>query len=397
MKFETSHIPSDALHCGMALCREIRRHGFEAYVVGGCVRDIVMSQLGISPIPGIPNIHDVDIATNMPMPTIKEIFRTESNNGEAHGTLLVFYGMGDPFEVTQFRQDGNYTDGRHPDTVTFAKTFAEDCSRRDFTINAMGLDGDGNLIDPMNGLADLRNGVIRAVGDPIERFAEDPLRIIRGIRFATNFGFVIDPATKLAMDIAGPCLCKVSKERFRKEITSLDKKNYGLSTFLQFIDQMDLVKHIPIFQHMNFQAAFEKSLSVPDLRDDNVFAVMALAYDDLADAEAELTMTNDEKRLCKFYRWARYTLRYPSRPDWTDLVKLVSGDYRTVLDIMENKTEWLWTIPVALRMAKGFQPDTKKISDLVFKEGVNPGPEFGKRVREMTEQYWTRVSEQFLP
>lgn len=397
MKFETNHIPSDALHCGMELCREIRRLGFEAYVVGGCVRDIVMSELGISPIPGMLDIHDVDIATNMPMPTIKEIFRTESNNGEAHGTLLVFYGMGDQFEVTQFRQDGNYSDGRHPDTVTFAKTFAEDCSRRDFTINAMGLDGDGNLIDPMNGLADLQKGVIRAVGNPIERFAEDPLRIIRGIRFATNFGFTIDPDTKLAMTIAGPGLCKVSNERFRKEITSLNKKSYGLSTFLQFIDQMDLAKHIPIFRHMNFQAAFENSLLVPDLRDDNVFAVMALAYDDIANAEAELTMTNDEKRLYKFYKWAAYVLQYGSRPDWTDLVKLVSGDYRTVLAITKNKTEWLWTIPVALRMANGFQPDTKKISDLLFKEGVKPGPEFGKRVREMTEQYWTKISEHFLP
>ena len=397
MKFETNHIPSDALHCGMELCREIRRLGFEAYVVGGCVRDIVMSELGISPIPGMLDIHDVDIATNMPMPTIKEIFRTESNNGEAHGTLLVFYGMGDPFEVTQFRQDGNYSDGRHPDTVTFAKTFAEDCSRRDFTINAMGLDGDGNLIDPMNGLADLQNGVIRAVGNPIERFAEDPLRIIRGIRFATNFGFTIDPDTKLAMNIAGPGLCKVSKERFRKEITSLNKKNYGLSTFLQFIDQMELAKHIPIFRHMNFMAAFENSLLVPDLRNDNVFAVMALAYDDITNAEAELTMTNDEKRLYKFYRWARYVLQYGSRPSWTELVKIVLGDYRTVLAIMQNKTEWLWTIPVALRMSKGFQPDTKKISDLIFKEGVKPGPEFGKRVREMAEQYWTTVAANFLP
>ena len=356
-----------------------------------------MSELGISPIPGMLDIHDVDIATNMPMPTIKEIFRTESNNGEAHGTLLVFYGMGDPFEVTQFRQDGNYSDGRHPDTVTFAKTFAEDCSRRDFTINAMGLDGDGNLIDPMNGLADLQKGVIRAVGNPVERFAEDPLRIIRGIRFATNFGFTIDPDTKLAMNIAGPGLCKVSKERFRKEITSLNKKNYGLSTFLQFIDQMELAKHIPIFRHMNFMAAFENSLLVPDLRNDNVFAVMALAYDDITNAEAELTMTNDEKRLYKFYQWARYTLWSGSRPLWTDLVKIVLGDYRTVLAIMQNKTEWLWTIPVALRMSKGFQPDTKKISDLIFKEGVKPGPEFGKRVREMAEQYWTTVAANFLP
>lgn len=397
MKFETNHIPSDALHCGMELCREIRRLGFEAYVVGGCVRDIVMSQLGVSTTPGQIDIHDVDIATNMPMPTIKEIFRTESNNGESHGTLLVFWGMGYPFEVTQFRQDGIYTDGRHSDTVTFAKTFAEDCARRDFTINAMGLDGDGNLIDPMNGLADLQNGVIRAVGNPIERFNEDALRIIRGIRFATNFGFMIDPDTKLAMTNAGPGLCKVSRERFRKEIASLKKKSYGLSTFLQFIDQMDLAKHIPIFKRMNFQAAFENSLLVPDLRDDNVFAVMALAYGELADAEAELTMTNDEKRLYKFYRWAAYVLQYGSRPDWTDLVKIVSGDYRTVLAIMKNKTEWLWTIPVALRMAKGFQPDTKKISDLLIKEGVKPGPEFGKRVREMTEQYWTRVSEHFLP
>ena len=143
---------NNELNLAMMLISQINSYGYEAYAVGGCVRDLVRYELGQT---DTPNIHDVDIATNMPIEKLQENFTTRSNNGEAHGTILVLFRAGlefagydpVPFEVTQFRTDGDYSDGRHPDSVTFAKTFKEDASRRDLTINALGLDADGNVME----------------------------------------------------------------------------------------------------------------------------------------------------------------------------------------------------------------------------------------------------------
>ena len=156
MKIDLSTIKNDLLTSGMKLASAIESMGYEAYLVGGCVRDMVRWSLGQS---GFPDIHDIDISTNMPIEELQKTFKTASNNGEAHGTILVFQD-GEPFEVTQFRTDGAYTDGRHPDSITFAKTFKEDCLRRDFTINAMGLSGKGEVIDYYGGIADVENGII---------------------------------------------------------------------------------------------------------------------------------------------------------------------------------------------------------------------------------------------
>ena len=159
MKIDISKIKTVEFEEGLKLCASIKSSfgDNEAYVVGGCVRDILRAAAGQTEY---PEIHDVDIATNMPMDILTRRYKTASNNGEAHGTMLVF--MGDiPFEVTQFRTDGTYSDGRHPDSVTFAKTFDEDVQRRDFTINAIGIDGDGTIIDPVNGVTDITNSYLR--------------------------------------------------------------------------------------------------------------------------------------------------------------------------------------------------------------------------------------------
>lgn len=166
----------DGVRSGVALCKDIEKFGHEAYIVGGCR--------------GEPGVHDVDIATNMPIDELYSKFKCTSNNGEAHGTILVIYD-GIAFEVTQFRTDGEYSDGRHPDSVAFTKSFEEDTARRDFTINAMGIDADGNLIDCHGGEQDLENGILRTVGDAKQRFGEDALRIIRASRFAARFGIWI--------------------------------------------------------------------------------------------------------------------------------------------------------------------------------------------------------------
>lgn len=216
---------------GVDLCKQINAHGYEAYIVGGCVRDIVLWYKNGQK--GDPSIHDVDIATNMPIDELYDNFKCESNNGEAHGTILV-KNKGIAFEVTQFRVDGEYTDGRHPDSVKFTKSFRDDTSRRDFTINAMGIDADGNLIDYYGGEQDLDNKVLRTVGSAQDRFSEDALRIIRAIRFAARFDMDIDSDTYEAICNLKANIKGLAMERICAELKK--SAEYGVKAFANVIN-----------------------------------------------------------------------------------------------------------------------------------------------------------------
>ena len=295
MKIDISKINSEALKIGMELANSLQL-GMDfkkrdlAYVVGGCVRDLVRAELGQTEY---TEIHDVDIATNRPMDDIIRNFRTESNNGEAHGTLLVFR-KGIPFEVTQFRTDGEYTDGRHPDSVKFAKTFEEDVARRDFTINAIGMDGDGNLIDPTNGIKDIQNGVIRAVGNPVERFKEDALRILRGIRFSINFNYVIDADTICGMLKTVSGLANISGERVRGEILKLNKQNGGFVRFLRIVKQIGAEKYLECFKDVLFDDLLKDADKIKDFTDENVFPIILNNAIDYRATAKRLACTRDD-------------------------------------------------------------------------------------------------------
>ena len=217
---------------GSCLCSMINSYGYEAYLVGGCVRDIVMHTLGMV---DNANIHDVDIATNMPIEMLKAKFKTASNNGEVHGTILVKWND-IYFETTQFRTDGAYTDGRHPDSITFTESFKEDTARRDFTINAMGIDADGNVIDYHNGIKCLEDKVLSTVGDPAERFEEDALRIIRAYRFASRFKMTIPDNVREAIRKTKYKLANIAMERVFDEIKKC--MSYGYSELAEMIDHM---------------------------------------------------------------------------------------------------------------------------------------------------------------
>ncbi len=194
------------------VCRMLQEKGFSAYLVGGCVRDLFLG--------GTPK--DWDIATNAKPEQTKEIFPKTYDTGLAHGTITVSMGptVADHFEVTTYRTEGDYTDGRRPDSVAFVDDIEADLARRDLTMNAMAYDPVNNkIIDPFGGLKDLEAKSIKAVGDPNERFAEDGLRTMRVARFAARFGFTVDPATQEAIKNNLPVLAKVSKERMRDELT----------------------------------------------------------------------------------------------------------------------------------------------------------------------------------
>ena len=189
---------------------ELNAGGFEGYAVGGCVRDSILGK--------IPK--DWDITTNASPEEIKGIFRRTVDTGIEHGTVTVLLGD-EGFEVTTYRVDGRYEDNRHPSEVIFTKSLSEDLLRRDFTINAMAYNDSEGVVDLFGGMDDLKNGIIRAVGNPMERFAEDALRIMRAVRFASVLGFEIEEETAAAMAHFAGNLRDISAERIREELFKL--------------------------------------------------------------------------------------------------------------------------------------------------------------------------------
>ncbi len=188
----------------------LETHGFEAYAVGGCVRD---SMLGRVP-------DDWDITTSAKPIEVKALFRRTVDTGLKHGTVTVLMDK-EGFEVTTYRVDGEYEDGRHPKEVVFTASLGEDLKRRDFTINAMAYNPQKGVVDLFGGIGDLKSGVIRCVGNPMERFTEDALRIMRAVRFSAQLGFRIEEKTRDALKILAPNLKHVSAERIQAELLKL--------------------------------------------------------------------------------------------------------------------------------------------------------------------------------
>jgi len=195
-----------------AVLNRLRERGYEAYAVGGCVRD---SLLGM--VPG-----DWDICTAA-LPKETEACFTDCRvieTGLKHGTVTVLW-EGESFEITTFRTDGNYVNHRRPEQVTFVPSLREDLLRRDFTINAMAAGPEGEILDFFGGREDLKNGVIRCVGDPDQRFREDALRILRAMRFAARLGFSVEPETAAAMERNRELLRDISGERIYQELCGI--------------------------------------------------------------------------------------------------------------------------------------------------------------------------------
>ena len=195
-----------------ALLNALHAAGYAAYAVGGCVRDSLLGRTA----------HDWDLCTSALPQQVMELFGAEQciPTGLQHGTVTIKYG-GQLYETTTFRTEGSYTDGRHPDAVQFVPDVREDLARRDFTINAMAYNEAEGLVDPFGGQKDLQNGLLRAVGEPQQRFTEDALRILRLYRFAARFGFALDAATARAARQLAPHLDCISAERIQEELAKL--------------------------------------------------------------------------------------------------------------------------------------------------------------------------------
>lgn len=214
--------------------------GYEAFLVGGFVRDSLLGK----------KTDDYDITTNATPCKVKELFSEKRviETGIKHGTVTVL-SNGEPFEITTYRSDGEYLDSRHPSTVSFAVSLEEDLKRRDFTINALVADKNGEIYDYVGGISDLERKTIRTIGNPVDRFHEDALRILRAIRFSAMLGFTIEDRTVCAMNECKNLLSKISKERIASEITrTLCAKNVKNTLLAYYQIFAEIVPEIAIMK-----------------------------------------------------------------------------------------------------------------------------------------------------
>lgn len=219
----------------MPVLRTLEDAGFEAYFVGGSVRDVLLHR----------HVHDVDITTSAYPEEVKELFDKSIDTGIKHGTVTVLYG-GESYEITTFRTESGYQDFRRPDHVTFVQTLDEDLKRRDFTINALAMDMHGDIVDLFNGIEDLKNHIIRAVGNPEKRFHEDALRMMRAVRFMSQLEFKLEEKTEQAIKDNHELLKKISVERIREEFVKMGLGPFSRQAFQIFLDTQ-LSEDVPDF------------------------------------------------------------------------------------------------------------------------------------------------------
>lgn len=273
----------------------LQQNNFEAYAVGGCVRDSI---LGREP-------NDWDITTSASPEEVKALFRRTIDTGIEHGTVTIMIDKVG-YEVTTYRIDGKYEDGRHPTEVTFTSNLKEDLLRRDFTINAMAYNDTDGLVDIFGGLEDIERKVIRCVGDPRARFTEDALRLMRAVRFAAQLGYTIEEETREAMkEIAGN-LTKISAERIQVELVKtlvspnpfMMKDAYELGLTKYFMPEFDLAMETEQHNRHHMYTVGEHSLvATGHIRADKVLRLTMLMHD----FGKPLCITTDEEGIDHYY------------------------------------------------------------------------------------------------
>lgn len=234
------------------IINKLETNGYEAYLVGGAVRDIIMKKT--------PN--DTDITTNATPEEVKKVFCEHStiDTGLKHGTVtLIIEEI--PFEITTYRTESGYSDGRHPDLVLFSKNIRDDLSRRDFTMNSIAFNQNVGFIDPFNGISDIKNKTIRCVGNPTERFTEDSLRILRALRFSSVLGFEIEEETEKALYDCRELLSNISPERVYIELTKLLCGKNVRTVLMKYSDVIAIVvpeiKAMKGFNQHNFHHKYD--------------------------------------------------------------------------------------------------------------------------------------------
>lgn len=287
------------------------KNGFKAYLVGGAVRDMFMNK----------EASDWDVATDATPEQVISAFKKVIPTGIAHGTVTVHF-MGEEIEVTTFRIEQGYSDGRHPDKVAFASDIEEDLSRRDFTMNAIAVSlKDGSIVDPFNGKADIKNKVIRSVGNPLERFNEDGLRPIRAIRFASQLGFEIETNTLQAISNEKVLqkTSTISIERFRDELVKL-LKSPKPSVGLKLLESTNIMKlFLPeLLEGRNCIQNDVRGYHVFDVLDHNFYSCdgapvhkvnvrLAALLHDIGKPASKVVRVTDEGEIYNFFSHEKYS------------------------------------------------------------------------------------------
>lgn len=276
------------------ILNQLNDNGYEAYVVGGCVRDSIM---GFAP-------HDWDVCTSALPEQVINVFKDYKviPTGIQHGTVSVV--LDDTvYEITTYRVDGEYKDNRHPDSVEFVSNLKEDLARRDFTINAMAYNDKDGLIDYFGGINDIKHKLIRCVGLPSKRFSEDALRIMRALRFATQFGFKIEDDTSFAMDILSDNLKNISIERINAEISKM-LSSFSKVTIMRSFDTL--------IEYANYQILYFKMLKFlsiinPKITTINYNEKCRHIFDYGDNFIISLVITFDNPQIEEILTWLRYS------------------------------------------------------------------------------------------
>jgi tRNA nucleotidyltransferase (CCA-adding enzyme) len=370
------NIPNDVKQ----ILQEITCAGYESFIVGGCVRD---SLLGVSP-------KDWDIATNATPTEMKEIFSTYKiiPTGEQYGTMTILLNEL-PYEITTYRSDSQYSDGRRPDIVTFSQTLKEDVKRRDFTINAIAYNETDGLTDFFGGQNDLKNRIIRCVGDPAERFNEDALRIMRAIRFAVTLDFDISKETIEAIYNNGKNLENISQERKRDELLKTlkglhkIKKDTQHYTKLRLMTEYIIKRIIPEFQalaqltHNNpyhYTDIFTHTMDMLFMADtDDAEILLTILFHDIGKMEARIF---DEKRLTNhYYRHAEYSVEITRA-----ILNRMRFDTKTINNVLSLIKTHDYAIQNSRKCAKkllntlGIHLSTKLLSFQVYDKNAHRWP-----------------------
>lgn len=344
------------------------KNGFKAYLVGGAVRDMFMNK----------EASDWDVATDATPEQVISAFKKVIPTGIAHGTVTVHF-MGEEIEVTTFRIEQGYSDGRHPDKVSYASDIEEDLSRRDFTMNAIAVSlKDGSIVDPFNGKADIKNKVIRSVGNPLERFNEDGLRPIRAIRFASQLGFEIETDTLQAISNEKVLqkTSTISIERFRDELVKL-LKSPKPSVGLKLLEDTNIMKlFLPeLLEGRNCIQNDVRGYHVFDVLDHNFYSCdgapvhkvnvrLAALLHDIGKPASKVVRVTDEGEIYNFFSHEKYSETI-ARKLLTKL-RFSNNEINNVCHLIENHMfhyEESWSDAAIRRFVVRVKPEN--IEDLI--------------------------------
>lgn len=364
----------------MPVLETLESAGYEAYFVGGSVRDVLLNR----------HIHDVDIATSAYPEEVKELFEKTIDTGIQHGTVTVLYDNSS-YEITTFRTESGYQDFRRPDHVTFVQNLEEDLKRRDFTINALAMNAKGEIIDLFNGLEDLNKRIIRAVGEPEKRFHEDALRMMRAVRFMSQLKFDLEENIEQAIVDNHELLKKISVERIRDEFVKIGIGPNSRKAFQVFLDT-ELSEDVPDFAGKKDLLAIYPKLQFSPTFETSLWSIIIII----------LKVQNSQIRQI-MRDWKNSNAMTDAVESIVDFFDILSDHVPTDYELFKaGKETLLNTIDVARILGQPVEAEVlidrytalpiKKSSELavdgrfLIKLGITPGPEIGQKLEEIKKK-----------